>query len=224
MNTETDNVTELITSIEKEMSVPHKPAELRALRKKYSKLLNEQWGSIVIRLAQSLLRRKAPGGRWMAYELIVHHPKAPSMIGGLELFRLGLGADSREAIDLFASYLVGPAWRDGRINDGFVEYWARSSNKHWRRGALIATISLNAKEQGGVGDARRTLAICQMLVDEHDEMVVRAMITALRELQKHEPKAVARFLAENRTKLAPRIVREFGVKLVTIRKSAKAGK
>ncbi len=223
MNTN-DSVTEMVTAIEKEMAVPHKMSTLRALRKKYSKLLNEQYGSIVIRLGQSLLRKKLPGGRFMAYELIVNHPKAPSMIGGLELFRLGLGVDSWEAIDMFASYLVGPAWREGRINDGFVEYWARSSNKLWRRGALIATLSLNAKEQGAVGDAPRTLAVCRMLLDERDDMVVKAMVLALRELAKCDSMAVAKFIEENRLKLSIRVLREVRIKVVPPKKSSKSAK
>ena len=222
MNSDSDNITEMVAAIENEMAVPHRMPTLRKLRRKFSKLLQNQYASVVVRIAQTLIRNRSPGGRFMAYELIQHHPTAPELVGSLQLFRLGLGIDSQEAIDMFATYLVGPAWREGRVNDSFVEYWAKSSNRLWRRGAMVATVSLNAKAQGGTGDAPRTLAVCRLLVDERDEMVIKAMITALHELCKRDAMAVAKFIEEYRRKLSPRVIREVESKIPKAKKSPKA--
>lgn len=219
-----DSVTDLVNAIEAEMAVPHKSAALMALRKKYSKLLHDQYGSVVIRIGLSLIRNRLPSGRWMAYELIVNHPKAPMLVGSKELFRLGSEIDSWEAVDMFATYMVGPAWRDGRINDELIQYWAKLSNLYWRRAALVSTVPLNSKEYGGTGDTSRTLMVCNLLLDDHDENVVKAMSWALRELKKRDPKAVVKFAAENRDRLAPRVLRDVGIKIHAGKKSPKSAK
>jgi 3-methyladenine DNA glycosylase AlkD len=224
MNTDPDNITELVAAIETEMAAPHKTAELRSLRKNYSKMLHDHYGSVVIRIGLSLLRKRVPAARLMAYELIMNHPTAPLLIGSKELFRLGTNLDSWDAVDMFAIYLVGPAWRDGRINDELIQYWAKLANRWWRRAALVSTVPLNSRAQGGLGDTPRTLMVCQMLMDDRDEMVEKAMSWALRELSKVDPKAVARFVDENRERLAPRILREVGNKIRTGKKNPKPAK
>jgi 3-methyladenine DNA glycosylase AlkD len=224
MNTDPDNVTELVAAIENEMAAPHKTPALRALRKKYSKLLHDQYGSVVIRIGLSLLRKRVPAARFMAYELIANHPKAPLLVGSKELFRLGTGLDSWDAVDMFAIYLVGPAWRDGRIKDELIEYWAKLANRWWRRAALVSTVPLNSKAHGGLGDTARTSMVCRMLLDDRDDMVVKALSWALRELSKRDPKAVAKFVDENRAKLAARVLREVGNKIRTGKKNPKLAK
>ena len=69
------------------------------------------------------------------------------------------------------------------------------------------------KTRGGHGDARRTLGICEMLADDHDDMVVKAMSWALRELGPWDPNAVERFLSSNEDRLAARVKREVRNKL-----------
>jgi 3-methyladenine DNA glycosylase AlkD len=54
-----------------------------------------------------------------------------------------------------------------------------------------------------------------MLVDDKDDMVVKAMSWALRELVNHDPQAVSNFLAENESRLAARVKREVRNKLQT---------
>ena len=75
------------------------------------------------------------------------------------------------------------------------------------------------KTRGGHGDARRTLAICEMLAGDHDDMVVEAMSWALRELVPWDPNAVDRFLSDNDDRLAARVKREVRNKLRTGRKN-----
>src|SRR5262245_35020961 len=89
----------------------------------------------------------------------------------------------------------------------------------WRRAALVATVPLNNKTQGGSGDASRTLAVCRLLLADGDDMVVKALSWALRELAKREPDTVRQFLADEGDSLAPRVRREVGHKLTTGRKN-----
>ena len=61
-----------------------------------------------------------------------------------------------------------------------IERWTESPDRWWRRAALVATVPLNVAAQGGTGDATRTLRVCELLVDDRDDMVVKAMSWALR--------------------------------------------
>ena len=54
-----------------------------------------------------------------------------------------------------------------------------------------------------------------MLIEDRDDMIVKAMSWALRALAKRDPKAVDTFLKRYRSRLAPRVVREVGNKLRT---------
>lgn len=98
-------------------------------------------------------------------------------------------------------------WQVKQISDVVIRRWARSRDRWWRRAALVATVPLNSKTHGGAGDAKRTLTICQPLVTDRDDMVVKAMSWALRELAKRDQKAVAEFLREQHQLLAARVLR-----------------
>ena len=102
-----------------------------------------------------------------------------------------------------------------QISDQDVHRWARSPDRWWRRTALVATVGLNVKTRGGYGDAPRTLAVCEMLADDRDDMVVKALSWALRVLAPHDPTAVQHFLTTNQHRLAARIEREVRNKLRT---------
>ncbi|HLF02206.1 MAG TPA: DNA alkylation repair protein, partial [Anaerolineales bacterium] len=113
------------------------------------------------------------------------------------------------------------AWREGQISDSVIYGWAKSKNRWWRRAALVSTIGLNNKARGGTGDTPRTLAVCALLVSDRDDMVVKAMSWALRELAKRDPKAVRKFITEHQYELAARVIRETNNKLKTGLKNPK---
>jgi 3-methyladenine DNA glycosylase AlkD len=59
------------------------------------------------------------------------------------------------------------------------------------------------------------------VVDDRDDMIVKALSWALRELSKKAPNAVEAFISENQTRLAPRVLREVSNKLKTGLKNPK---
>lgn len=192
-----------------------KTEAIRAIRHEFSKRLAKAPPQAVIRLALRLLDFSGIEYRIVAYELICHHRAALRGLGEMELQLLGQGIDGWGATDMFACYLAGPAWREKQISDKLIHRWARSLDRWWRRAALASTVPLNNKARGGKGNAARTLAVCRMLVSDRDDMVVKALSWALRELAKRDPRAVQEFLAEHETVLAARVIREVRHKLTT---------
>jgi 3-methyladenine DNA glycosylase AlkD len=188
---------------------------VRAVRREFSKRLAKASSDTVLEVAQRLLDDRSGDFRFVAYELIRHHRAALASLQEKDLELFGRGLDSWGTVDMFACYLAGPAWRENQISNTVVHRWSRSKDRWWRRAALVSTVPLNSKTQGGTGDVARTLEVCRLLVSDRDDMVVKAMSWALRELSKRDPNAVKAFLAECRDVLAARVTREVGNKLST---------
>ena len=143
------------------------------------------------------------------------HPPAFGCLGEKELQELGQGINSWWTVDAFARTLAGPAWLAGQVSDDLIFKWAHSDDRWWRRAALVSTVALNVRSHGGYGDPPRTLRICRELVKDHDDMVVKALSWALRELAVHDPHAVQTFLDRYEADLAPLVKREVKHKLKT---------
>jgi 3-methyladenine DNA glycosylase AlkD len=214
------NVTALVDEIEgrvDEMPVRNVPV-LRSLRREYSRRVKALPGKDVVKIAAALIARRRVH-RFIGDELIASHPDALAILDRARLEHLGSGISSWDQVDCFACYLSGPAWREGRIDDKAIVQWAGSKDRWWRRAALVSTVPLNVKARGGRGDARRTLRICSLLIDDRDEMVVKALSWALRALAGQDPEAVRRFVKENEARLPALVRREVQRKLATGRKN-----
>jgi 3-methyladenine DNA glycosylase AlkD len=188
---------------------------VRVLRRFFTHKVKTATPAEMVQLALRLIDGREIVRRFMAYELLAHHKSALASLGKRDLEQLGAGLDSWGAVDTFACYLAGRAWRERQIGDRVVHGWARSPDRWWRRTALVSTVPLNNKAQGGDGDAKRTLAVCWLLLADRDDMVVKAMSWALRELAKRDAPAVRAFVEEHREQLAARVLREVGNKLRT---------
>lgn len=193
---------------------------LRALSKEVSQRLAAAAPTEIVTLAMEVVAESPPGAYAFAYLLILRHPAALATMRLADLERFGRGMNGWGEVDAFAG-VAGVAWRNGQISDAAVYRWARSRNRWWRRAALVSTVPLNVKAQGGEGDARRTLAICSLLIADRDDMVVKAMSWALRALAVREPDVVAEFVSRNEEQLASRAVREVRNKLQTGRKDGR---
>ncbi len=198
------------------LPLPNTPHQ-RAMRRRYSQQLRAADAATVLAVARTLLHTY--GRRWLACELVQNHPAAFAQIGPAELAEFGQGMDSWDAVDSFARILAGPAWLRGQVSDDLIHAWAGSPDRWLRRAALVSTVALNMRSQGGQGDTGRTLAVCRRLAADHDDMVVKALSWALRELVPHDPPAVSAFLAEYDAVLAARVKREVRHKLATGRKN-----
>ncbi len=190
-------------------------AELREVRREFTHRLKDAAPHVVLELANLLIDVPQTAYRFIAYELIHHHPAAISHLNAWQLEQLGRGIASWGAVDCFAVYLSGPVWRDRRIPNSLIHGWARSADRWWRRAALVSTVPLNSKSQGGAGDTYRTLQVCRLLERDRDPMVTKAMSWALRELAKRDPRAVRDYLAARKDVLPAIVLREVTNKLKT---------
>jgi hypothetical protein len=196
-------------------AIAHPSVEpMRAVRRAYSRRLRATPGPEVVAVALALRDRH----RWVAYELVYHHPGALSALDPPTVERFGAGMAGWVDVDAFGRYVSGPAWRRDRIDAGLVHGWAARPDRWWRRAALVSTVPLNLRAAGGTGDTARTVPVCELLVDDRDDMVVKALSWALRALVEWDAPAVRRFLADHGDGVAARVRREVTTKLETGRK------
>ena len=195
-------------------------ANIRKVRREFTRQLANAPGSVVIDLSIRILTEEtAP--HFFAYELVQHHREAATSLNSRKLKQIGKGIDSWGSVDAFACYLSGPAWREQMIPDSLIEAWAHSKSRWWRRAAVVSTVPLNSRARGGYGDVVRTLKICSLVAGDRDDMVVKALSWALRELAKRDSESVELFLTKNQTRLAARVLREVRNKIRTGLKNPK---
>ncbi|MHC4066197.1 MAG: DNA alkylation repair protein [Planctomycetota bacterium] len=195
-------------------------ASLRVVRRDVSRQVAEAPARAVINLAVQIVEEAPPLAYAFAYELIRYHATALAELRARDLQRFGKQMQGWGDVDAFA-YVAGVAWRNRQVADAVIHRWARSGNRWWRRAALVSTVPLNVKSHGGRGDARRTLAVCRLLLEDRDDMVVKAMSWALRALAVREPRVVTDFVRRHEHVLARRVVREVQNKLRTGRKDGR---
>jgi 3-methyladenine DNA glycosylase AlkD len=187
---------------------------VRAVRRAWSRRLRPAPAEAVVALALALVGAQ----RWVAYELVAHHPGGLERLGVEEVERLGRGMADWGSVDAFGCSVSGPVWRRGSLPDAVIHRWAASPDRWWRRAALVSTVPLNLRSRGGTGDPERTLDICGRLAADGDDMVVKALSWALRELVAWDPDGVRSFLEAHEGVLAARVRREVRSKLETGRK------
>lgn len=194
-------------------------ADLRAVVRDFKNRLKAADGETVHEVGRHLLAKKVTECRQVAYELISGHQGARELLDQERVEALGQGLDNWCCVDNFCYCIAGRAWREGRLEDDVIQHWVRSPDLWWRRVAVVSTVALNTKSQGGKGDAKRTLAICRAVVGDKEIMVQKAISWALRQLVSWDRAAVADFLSENDEELSKLVIREVNRKLQTGKKN-----
>jgi 3-methyladenine DNA glycosylase AlkD len=202
-----------------ELTVPTTPA-IRAIRKEFSRRIATAPPESVVQLALHLLSQKAD--RFFSYELLNRHRSALEQLTTDDLLQLGKGLNSWSSVDCFGMYLSGPLWAQGRISERTIAGWARSEDLWWRRTALVSTVALSRR--GSADDLGKALRICALLAADKEDMVVKALSWAVREIAKKHPEEAGNFLEKHQHALAARVVREVNNKLKTGLKTPRARK
>jgi 3-methyladenine DNA glycosylase AlkD len=213
--TPTSERTRRVEEIQARLNLLNPPytAAAREIRRDVSHQIAKEAPATVIQLALHLLDDKSDLLRAFTYELVSHHKLTSEQLTLDDLQRLGRGLNSWVSVDCLATYLSGPMWAHGRLSEKTIATWARSPDRWWRRTALVSTVALSRR--GNPGDLRKVTRICALLKADRDDMVVKALSWALREVAKKHPDQAAAFLAAHKDVLAARVTREVNNKLRT---------
>lgn len=204
-----------------QLTVPSTPM-IRAIRKEFSRRIADAPPENVVQLALHLLSQNADLLRFFSYELLNRNQSALEHLTTDDLLQLGKGLNSWSSVDCFGMYLSGPLWAQGRISERMIATWARSKDLWWRRTALVSTVALSRR--GSADDLSRVLRICALSAADKEDMVVKALSWALREVAKKHPEEARNFLETHKHALAARVVREVNNKLKTGLKTPRARK
>jgi 3-methyladenine DNA glycosylase AlkD len=155
----------------------------------------------------------------LAYEMIGRHKKLLKAMTPQDVDDLGKNLDNWISVDYYSIFILGYAWRVGLIDIAQIKSYLKSDIVWIRRSAVVATVALNQKARGATGDVDQTLEICQLVVDDHEDLMVKALSWALRELAKNNPQPVQEFLEKNSDRLHKKVIREVTKKITTGRKN-----
>lgn len=180
--------------------------DVRNVRKYYSRLYRHSPPETMLSIANHLVIDQ--GYRFLPYELIFFHDGTIKLLDAEKVDALGEGINNWSSTDIFARYIAGPAWKHGAISDALIDRWIQSSNVWWRRAAVVSTIFL-------YGDIDRMLYYSELLIDDPDDMIIKALSWVLREAIRYDRKRVEKFISVNNNRLAARIKREVRNKLTT---------
>lgn len=180
--------------------------DVRNVRKYYSRLYRQAPPEVMLAIAESLFFDQ--GYRFVPYELIFYHKGCIDLLNPDRVKALGQGIKDWSSTDIFAHFISGPAWKHGVISDELIDEWIESPIIWWRRAAVVSTIYL-------YGDVERMLKYCELLVDDKEDKIVKALSWVLRRAIKYDRESVEDFLHEHDSSLAARIKREVRNKLDT---------
>lgn len=184
-------------------------AVIREYRKRYAQWAERDW----IILCKTLVAEGVFEAQVFAFERIGRDKKLLGALEYADLKDLGRNLDNWASVDHYSVGIFGVLWGRGIVKDHHIDRLLQSGN-HWeRRVAVVSTVALNLKSRGGTGDTFRTLSVCERVVDDHQEMIQKALSWALRELSKRDREAVADFMERYGSRLAKRVVREVNHKL-----------
>lgn len=193
--------------------------DLRILLKNWWVEIKKWEPEKLIQFAKQLVETRIFECNQVAFELLWMNKNALRLLKLNDLGELGRNMDNWASTDAFSVMLSGWAWRENQITDSDVLNWLNSENRWWRRAAVVSTVPLNLRARGGKGDAKRTLMICEKVVADRDDMIVKALSWALRELSKSDKPAVKDFMEKYDRQLAGRVRREVYTKLETGKKN-----
>jgi len=172
-----------------------------------------------LRLAKKMIQKDVFELQQLAYEYLDSNKKVLKSLTKNDVEELGKNLDNWVSVDYYAALVVGFSWRERLIGIERIKKYFTSDDFWIRRIALVATVSLNQKARGGTGDSEQTLEICKLAVDDHQDMINKALSWALRELAKVDKDPVIGFMEKYKNRLNRRVVREVTSKLETGRKN-----
>lgn len=191
------------------VSNPDMKEVIKALKEKYRDWDEQDW----ILFSKELVIRDIYECQILAYELIGRNKQILNALSYEDLMDLWRNLDNWASVDHFTVGIYGVLWAKGVVQDHHIDELLTSDNFWDRRVAVVATVALNLKSRGGRGDTPRTLAVCEKVVDDREDLIRKALSWALRELSKRDPEAVRNFLDTYQNRLAGLVLREVGHKL-----------
>jgi 3-methyladenine DNA glycosylase AlkD len=191
------------------VSNPDLKEVIKALREKYKHWDEQHW----IALCKALVACDIFECQVLAYEIIGRNKRLLNGLTYKDLMDLWRNLDNWASVDHFSVGIFGVLWGKGVVKDEHIDELLMSGNFWDRRVAVVSTVALNLKSRGGTGDTPRTLAVCEKVVDDREDLIRKALSWSLRELSKRDPQAVRNFIATYQNRLAGLVIREVNHKL-----------
>ncbi len=193
------------------VTVPNLKVVLKELKDQTTTFPDEQ----KLDLIKSLVDQNVFELQQLAFEYLESSRGVLKNLTERDIDDLEKNLDNWVLVDYFGLVVVGYAWRENIVGTEKIKKYLESDDYWKRRVAVVATVALNLRSRGGKGDTGRTLEVCKLVVGDHQEMIIKALSWALRELGKHDRLSVISFVEKYEDQLHKKVLREFRNKLET---------
>jgi 3-methyladenine DNA glycosylase AlkD len=187
-------------------------SDLKAVLKEVYEIIKKEPRQTFLKLSMDLVATRIMECQLMAW-LLLEKAGMVESISRSELGKLEGVLDNWASVDGYGIIIYGILWRKGTLSDQDVLILQKQEDVWYRRLALVACVSLNLKSRDGKGDVSRTLMVCRNAVDDHHDMIVKALSWALRSLIRWDNQAVEDFISKHEGRLNKRVIREVRHKL-----------
>ncbi|MCP4108162.1 MAG: DNA alkylation repair protein [Desulfobacteraceae bacterium] len=155
---------------------------LRNVLKELKKQTKHYSNSERLKLVKELNKTNIFECQQLAFKYIENDKGTLRELTEKDIDELGERIDNWVTADNYGALVVGYSWREGIISTDKIKSYLKSDDFWIRRIAIVATVSLNQKARGGKGDVKQTLEICELVVDDHQDMINKALSWALTQL------------------------------------------
>jgi len=166
-----------------------------------------------LRLCEELIKSNILECQLAAWWLLEREKKIIPTLSLWEMGKIKGVLDNWVSVDTFGTFIFGVLWRRGILSDSQVNKLLDSPDVWQRRLALVGTVALNTRSRGGTGDTERTIAICEQVVEDREDMIEKALSWSLRSLIFWDKTAVESFMTRHESKLSSRVKRDVNHKL-----------
>lgn len=194
------------------------PNQKIILKKVKSKIINFS-NREKIELVHNLFETNIFECQHMAFDFIGNNKAMLKELSIMDIEKMNKNLDNWVSVDCYGVYIIGYALREHLISLDYIQNLINSENFWIRRVALVSTVALNMKSRGAKGNPDLTIKICSYFVNDHHNMIIKALSWSLRELIKITPKPVIDFIEKYNEILHPRVIREVTNKLTTGKKN-----
>jgi 3-methyladenine DNA glycosylase AlkD len=159
-------------------------------------------------LAILLINKSIFEAQQLAFAIVANDEEILNILNEQKINLMAQNMDNWVSVDYFAVMILGHAWRNNLITIDKIKSYLLSTDVWQKRMAIVATVALNQKARGAQGDIAQTLEICSLVVDDHKELIIKAVSWALRELAKRDKQAVIDFIELYKNQISKRVLRE----------------
>lgn len=170
-------------------------------------------------LALSLVKDPHFECRQLGLGFVARQKKLLNSLTSKQTLKLCHQPDNWILADTYGTLILGPKWCDHVITFQHIQNFANHPNLWEKRVGIVSIAGIYRKSNKFIPEPTESLEICEACINDHRDMIVKAVSWVLRSIAGFYPNEVLRFLENHEPMIHSRILREVRHKIKTTYKN-----